>query len=141
VRVTHRHAAQAGGWLSLLVIAGHSVLVYFAFGVGQPRIPIDDPFVRWELLNLEFIFGLLVVVVSALAIYHAGSRQPDGRTARVATTVLAVLWTADALYAVWDPMPLPVAVAWLAPVVPLLIGALALVCWYSVFAPDERSRP
>ncbi|MDX2169993.1 MAG: hypothetical protein SF182_23185 [Deltaproteobacteria bacterium] len=137
VRLSHRRAAQLGGWLSLLVIVGHSVLAYLAFGVAQPRVPIDDPFVRWELLNLEFTFGLLVVVVSGLAIYHAGAHQPDGRLARVATVVLAVLWTADALYTIWDPMPLPASVRWLYPLVPLLIGGLALICWYSVFAPSD----
>lgn len=140
MRLTHRLAAQIGGWLSLLVVVSHTALVYIAFGVSDPRVPIDDPFVRWELLNLEFVFALVVALVSGLAIYHAGRRQPDGRMARVATVVLAVLWTADALYALWDPMPLPVSVSWLQPLVPLLVGGLALLCWYSVFASESPAR-
>lgn len=132
VPLTHRQAARAGGWLSLIVIVFHSVMVYVAFGDGAPRIPIDDPFVRWELLNIEFCFTLLVVVTSCLAIHHAGSQ--DDRTPRVATAALAVLWTADALFAVIDPMPLPANLGWLHAVVPIMVGGIALVCWVAVFA-------
>lgn len=132
--LTRRQAARAGGWASLVVIAVHALLAYVAFARGD--IPIEDRFVRWELVNLEFCFALLVGVTSVLAIRHAGARSADGREARVATIVLAVLWTADALYAFRDPMPIPIGPDWLPSLVPLLLGALALLCWIAVLAQE-----
>ena len=133
--VTQPQAARVGGWLSLLVIAGHSVLVYLAFGKGWFPIPID-PFVRWELLNIEFCFTLLVLLTSWLAIRHARFSQRDVRTPRAATTALAVLWTGDAICLAIVPMPLPAAPDWLHIVLPLVIGTLALVCWFAALAQE-----
>ncbi|MBX3027975.1 hypothetical protein KF840_24035 [bacterium] len=132
--LTRRRAARIGGWASLLVIAGHTLLAYVAFARGE--IPIANRFVRWELVNLELCFALVVGATSILAIRHAGARSPDGRQAWVATTVLALLWTADALYAFLDPMPIPIGPAWLPGLVPLLLGALALLCWIAVLAQE-----
>lgn len=132
--LSRRQAARAGGWASLVVIACHALLAYLAFARGE--IPIDSRFVRWELLNLEFAFTLVVVATSVLAIHNAGARNRDAREARVATSVLAALWTADALYAAIDPMPIPIGPAWISSLVPVLLGGLALVCWTAVLAQE-----
>jgi hypothetical protein len=136
IPLTHRQAARAGGWLSLVVIISHSIMIYLAFGAAPPRIPIDDPFVRWELLNIEFGFTVLVVVTACLAIHHARVDEPHDRTPRVATAALATLWTADTIYAVVAPMPMPPSRAWVHAVVPIMLGGIAAVCWFAVFTPS-----
>jgi hypothetical protein len=94
--------------------------VWLAFGSATPRIPIHDPFVRWELLNGETCFTVLVAVTSMLAL----------RTRTAAPLVaLAVPWTVDAAFLIARPMPLPTAFGWLVVPVDAMFVGLAVLCW------------
>src|SRR3989442_11380461 len=106
--------------MSLGVSVVHGIGVWLAFGGATPRIPIDDPFVRWELLNVELCFTTLVAVTSALAI-RTGTAAP--------LIALAVLWSADAAFMLMWPMPVPAELGWVVVVVDATLVGLAVVCW------------
>ena len=112
--------SRLAAWVSLAVSVIHGVGVWLAFGGPTPRIPIDDPFVRWELLNIEVCFTTLVAVTSVLAI----------RT-RTATPLvaLAVLWGVDAAFMIVWPMPVPADIGWAAVAVDAILVGLAILCW------------
>ena len=112
--------SSPAAWASLALSVVHGVGAWIAFGGTDPRIAIADPFVRWELRNIEFCFTTLVAVTSVLAI----------RTTTAAPLIaLAVLWGADAAFMLGWPMPVPPDLRWVVMVVAALLMALALTCW------------
>jgi hypothetical protein len=112
--------STAGAWASLALSLLHGVLAAVAYGGSTPRTPIPDAFVRWELLDIEVCFTVLAATTSILAI-RTGTSAP--------LVALAVLWTADAIFMVLSPMPLPSDVAWVRVPTIALLALLAAVCW------------
>jgi len=116
-----------GGSASLALSLVHGILSAVAYGGAAPRVPIADPFVRWELLNVEFCFTVLAVTTSILAI-----RTKTATPLRA----LAVLWAADVGFMLLWPMPFPDGRAWIRLPVMALLALLAWTCWR-----EARGRP
>lgn len=111
---------MVGAWLSLALSLVHGILSAVAYGGSTPRIPISDPFVRWELLDMEVCFTVLAATTSILAI-RTRTSAPQ--------LALAVLWAADAGFMLLQPMPLPDGVAWIRVPVIAALALLAWACW------------
>ena len=124
-----RNRALVAAWVSLAVSVVHGIGVWLAFGGTTPRIPIADPFVRWELLNIEACFTTLLAATSVLAI-RATTAAP--------LLALAVLWTVDAVFMVAWPMPVPAKVGWVVVLATALLGLLAFACWSGARSAASR---
>jgi hypothetical protein len=128
----------AAGLLQISVAIAHfglPTMFDWSSSVGDSLPPL----LRWALFLFNFSWSTIVLGIGALTIY-AAKLSSNAPLARAMILMLALFWSAHASYVVFEPMPLPVRLAWVqAPVVafPVTLIALLAVALLTTKRSDE----